>query len=112
MAPFADLLAKQLARKGWSQRELARRLQVSQPTVARWSNGRRPVPQERVRELADLFELNGVERGAFVLAALLTGSQSDLAPLVGLLVELVGDRRALVAISKKYHGERNGRTDL
>lgn len=101
MAPFASLLARHLARLGWSQRDLAQRLGLRQPAVAQWSNGRRPVPEERVEALADILGLTGSTRGEFVLAALLTGAPATLHPMVEALVKRGGGQRALVALGRR-----------
>ena len=43
MAPNrgAQLLAEALSQRGWSQYELAARIEQAQPTVSHWSTGRR-----------------------------------------------------------------------
>lgn len=39
--PAAELLAEALAREGWSQGELERRLDAADGSVSRWVNGKR-----------------------------------------------------------------------
>jgi ribosome-binding protein aMBF1 (putative translation factor) len=49
--------------KGWSQEDLARRIEVSLSTVQRWEGkGARPTRHSR-RELEKLFQESGVDGG-------------------------------------------------
>jgi len=54
LAPVDIRIARR--RAGWTQRELARRVGVSQKTVSRWENGQKPLTRRRSAQLSRLLE--------------------------------------------------------
>lgn len=54
----AVALRKALVKKGWTQRDLARRLGVSPPTITRWLSGERVPDRVNMGKLRKLLGLN------------------------------------------------------
>lgn len=54
----AKALALALQQKGWSQRELARRLEVSPSTVTRWLAGTRVPDRQHMGSLRSLLQVS------------------------------------------------------
>jgi transcriptional regulator with XRE-family HTH domain len=62
---------KELRKKeGWSQKELAEKLKVSESAVSMWERGQRTLDIERSVEIANLFDVT--------LTYLVTGKESDI----------------------------------
>ena len=71
MPTFSELLTDYMARTGIGEAELARRVQVSRLTVARWREGvtARPRYREDVLRCGEVLRLTAEETDAFLLAA-------------------------------------------
>ena len=84
-ALFAETLRNMRTKRGLSQRELAKRMYVTQPTVARWENGSRLPDAAMISQLAECL---GVDVHALLSAA----AESDDSPHV-IMVE---DRKVIL----------------
>ena len=58
-APAVNIIIRQTREsRGISQRELARRLGVAQPNVARWESGRVNIGVDTLQRIADALEVS------------------------------------------------------
>jgi transcriptional regulator with XRE-family HTH domain len=79
MEPFTSIVVAELARRGWSQGELARRVGVSQPAVSRWlANEREPGFREAIAVARELGVSLDVLAGFEIQASALSESQRKL----------------------------------
>ena len=83
--PFAEILKGLRAERGLSQRELARRMYVTQSTIARWENGSRLPDDATITRLAQCLSVNA--------NVLLDKAAKNSAPLNVLMVE---DRKIIL----------------
>lgn len=57
--PAVNIIIRQIRESaGVSQAELARRLRISQPTVARWESGRRNMHIDTLQRIADALDFS------------------------------------------------------
>ena len=84
---FAETLRKQRIEKGLSQRQLAERMHVTRPSVARWEGGSRLPDAMMIARLADCLDLD-------VNALLSAAAESEVTPPHVILVE---DRKIVLS---------------
>ena len=58
MKNFSDLIRQKRDAKGWTQKELAQRLYVSDKTISRWETGRAYPDITLLLELASVLEMD------------------------------------------------------
>lgn len=86
--PWFDLVMEQIAIKGWSITELARRSGVGRPTIYRWRDGTETPQSRPVGLVADAL---GIARPHAVrLAGIITDGEHDRSPPATLLDGAVG----------------------
>lgn len=87
-AGFGEWLSSQLASRKLSQEEFASKVQVSQATVSRWMNGRRPAGRY-IDPIADVllldYDLVSSKAGYKPVASLSVDPESAIARLVPLI---------------------------
>ena len=69
MAMIHNMIKELRKREGWSQKELAQRLKISESAVSMWERGERKPDFEKAEEIADLFHVS--------LTYLATGRETD-----------------------------------
>lgn len=98
MQPFADLVEAHRRRRHLTQAGLAQRVGVTQPTLAEWLSGRRPVPAKRLLRLVEALGLRGAARNDMLLAAWLAAVPPPVAHLLQSLMRHAGPRRVATIV--------------
>lgn len=98
MQPFADLVEVHRRRCHLTQAGLAQRVGVTQPTLAEWLSGRRPVPAKRLQRLIEALGLRGAARDNMQVAAWLAAVPPPVAHLLQGLMRHAGPRRVATIV--------------
>jgi transcriptional regulator with XRE-family HTH domain len=88
---LGQILTQQMERRGISAAALARRLRIKPPFVFAVRKGERGIPPKRADAWADALDLAGLERRAFIIAALLPRCPEQIQEYVR---ELEGRRKS------------------
>ena len=88
-----DSFKKIRKEKRWSLAALARKMNVTRVTMSRWENGKQPLTEKRIRELAEILEVP-------------TSGISDLRDNFGSSMELSNVTGAFMSIMKTDHNAR------
>lgn len=98
MRSFAELVEEHRRQRRLTQAALANRIGVTQPTLAEWLSGRRPVPTMRLLRLVDALGLRGTTRDELLVAAWLSTAAPPAAHLLRGLLGLAGRRQLAVLV--------------
>lgn len=93
MRSFADQVDGHRRRRRLTQAALAQRVGVTQPTLAEWLSGRRPVPTARLRRLVEVLGLRGAARNEVLVTAWLSAAPPPVAHLLRGLLRQAGQRQ-------------------
>lgn len=98
MRPFAELVDEHRRRRRLTQAALARRVGVTQPTLAEWLSGRRPVPAMRLQRLVEALDLCGTARDELLVAVWIAAVPPPVAHLLLGLMRSAGRRRVGILV--------------
>lgn len=90
MVSFSQLLRDYLTERGWTQKQFAKRVGVNPGTISAILLGKRKPWFGRAMKWADVLELKGAEREAFLDSFALAASPSRMATVVARLEHKAG----------------------